>query len=51
MTYIADRQLDLEPAGLRRYLAEHGELVDVVRIDGVEYAELWELGTGLTGDW
>jgi hypothetical protein len=43
LTYIADRQLDLEPQGLRRYLSEHGELVDVVRIDGVEYAELWEL--------
>jgi hypothetical protein len=41
--YVFDRQLDLEPDGLRPYLADHGRLVEVVTIDGVDYAELWEL--------
>jgi hypothetical protein len=43
LLYITDRQLGAEPAALRPYLAEHGELVSSVRIGGVEYAELWEL--------
>ena len=42
-TYVGDRQLGIEPPELRRQLAEHGELLLAARIDGVPYAELWEL--------
>lgn len=43
MTYVFNRQLKREPPGLRRYLGSNGTLVGVVSIEGVNYAELWEL--------
>jgi hypothetical protein len=46
LLYIADRQLGVEPPGLRPYLAEHGALIASADVGGVDYAELWELDPG-----
>jgi len=43
LRYVYERQLGEEPPGLQAYLDEHGTLVDSVTIDGVRYAELWEI--------
>ena len=42
MTDIGFRQLHLQP-WFRKWLADHGERIDVARVDGVVFGELWRL--------
>lgn len=48
LRYVFQAQLGLEPEGLGRYLESNATRVSAVAIDGVVYAEMWEIETEST---